>query len=646
MGNVALKLMTVALALGVIAGAARVSQAAEPASAATVASQAATLKALPFADRQDFDFANRGFLATRLDPKIPGANGLAWDLSSYDFLQGPPPATVNPSLWRQAQLLARHGLFKVTDRIWQVRGFDIANITFIRGDTGWVVIDALTTRETASAAYALVTEKLGARPVVAVIYTHSHSDHFGGARGLVDQADVDSGKVKVIAPAGFLAEAVSENVLAGNAMSRRATYQFGFFLPPGPQGQVSSGIGQAISKGTMTLVPPNLTIDHTGQELTIDGVRLQFQLTPGTEAPAEMNINLPDLHVLDMAENANVSMHNVLTPRGALVRDAKAWSEYLTQSIRLYGAGTEVMMTSHGWPRFGHEAVVGFLADHRDAYKYLHDQTVRMMNEGLTGPEIANRIALPPALAREWFNRGYYGTMSFNARAVYQRYMGFYDANPANLAPLDPADQATRYVAAMGGAAKVLDLARAAAIAADYRWAATLLNNLVLADATNTASRQALAGVYDQLGYQAESALWRNIYLTGAMELRSGVKSGTTGGSIDLIRNLPSSMLFDLIGVRLNPQKAQGGDLRLELLFPERSERYYLVVRNGVLVAEAMAAPGPVNATVTLPRSALIATLFLGAPLTGAQVDGDPAALARLIGWLDAFRPDFPIVTR
>lgn len=646
MGNVALKLMTVALALGVIAGAARVSQAAEPASAATVASQAATLKALPFADRQDFDFANRGFLATRLDPKIPGANGLAWDLSSYDFLQGPPPATVNPSLWRQAQLLARHGLFKVTDRIWQVRGFDIANITFIRGDTGWVVIDALTTRETASAAYALVTEKLGARPVVAVIYTHSHSDHFGGARGLVDQADVDSGKVKVIAPAGFLAEAVSENVLAGNAMSRRATYQFGFFLPPGPQGQVSSGIGQAISKGTMTLVPPNLTIDHTGQELTIDGVRLQFQLTPGTEAPAEMNINLPDLHVLDMAENANVSMHNVLTPRGALVRDAKAWSEYLTQSIRLYGAGTEVMMTSHGWPRFGHEAVVGFLADHRDAYKYLHDQTVRMMNEGLTGPEIANRIALPPALAREWFNRGYYGTMSFNARAVYQRYMGFYDANPANLAPLDPADQATRYVAAMGGAAKVLDLARAAAIAADYRWAATLFNNLVLADATNTASRQALAGVYDQLGYQAESALWRNIYLTGAMELRSGVKSGTTGGSIDLIRNLPSSMLFDLIGVRLNPQKAQGGDLRLELLFPERSERYYLVVRNGVLVAEAMAAPGPVNATVTLPRSALIATLFLGAPLTGAQVDGDPAALARLIGWLDAFRPDFPIVTR
>ncbi|WP_411287358.1 alkyl/aryl-sulfatase [Phenylobacterium sp.] len=638
--------MTALVALGVIAGAPGVGEGAERASAATVASQAATLKALPFADRQDFDFATRGFVGTRLDPKIPGPNGLAWDLSAYDFLQGTAPATVNPSLWRQAQLLARHGLFKVADRIWQVRGFDIANITFIRGDTGWIVIDALTTRETAGAAYALVTEKLGPRPVVALIYTHSHSDHFGGARGLVDQTDVDSGKVKVIAPAGFLAEAVSENVLAGNAMSRRATYQFGFFLPPGPQGQVSSGIGQAISKGTMTLVPPNLTIDRTGQELTIDGVRLQFQLTPGTEAPAEMNINLPDLHVLDMAENANVSMHNVLTPRGALVRDAKAWSEHLTQSIRLYGAGTEVMIASHGWPRFGNEAVIGFLADHRDGYKYLHDQTVRMMNEGLTGPEIANRIALPPALARRWFNRGYYGTMSFNARAVYQRYMGFYDANPASLAPLDPADQAARYVAAMGGAAQVLELARAAADAADYRWAATLLNNLVLTDSSDIAARQALAGVYDQLGYQAESALWRNIYLSGAMELRSGVRSGTSGGSIDLIRNLPSPMLFDLIGVRLNPQKISGGDLRLELVFPERSERFYLTVRNGVLVAEAVAASGPVDATVTLPRAALISTLFLGAPLAGAHVDGDSAALERLIGWLDAFKPDFPIVTR
>jgi len=642
---------TIALGLSLSLAGSAAARADEPASPATVARQAEFQRALPFADRQDFDFAGRGFVATRADPKIPGPGGVAWDLSAYDFLKGPAPSSVNPSLWRQAQLLSRHGLFQVTDRIWQVRGFDIANITFIKGDTGWIVIDTLTTRETAKAALDLVTQTLGARPIRAIIYTHSHSDHFGGARGLVDQAEVDSGAIKVIAPAGFLAEAVSENVLAGNAMLRRATYQFGFFLPPGPQGQVSSGIGQAIAKGTTTLLPPTVTIDHTGQEMTIDGVRLQFQLTPGTEAPAEMNINLPDLHVLDMAENANVSMHNVLTPRGALVRDAKAWSDDLTQSIRLFGDGTQVMMTSHGWPRFGHDVVIAFLTDHRDAYKYLHDQTVRMMNQGLTGPEIANRIALPDALAREWFNRGYYGTMSFNARAVYQRYMGFYDANPASLAPLDPADQATRSVAAMGGPKKVLALARAALarsphLSEDDRWAATLLNSLVLSAPDNREARAMLAATYDQLGYQAESAIWRNIYLTGAMELRSGIKAGQSTASIDLIRNLPTPMLFDLIGVRLNPEKAAGATLRLALTFPERGERFYLVVHNGVLIAEPIVPPGPVDASLSMPRAQLIAALFLGSSPAGAKVDGDPHALERLIGWLDTVKPDFPIVTR
>ena len=620
--------------------------AADTPSPTTVAAQAALSQTLPFADKQDFDFADRGFVATRADPIIPGPGGPAWNLAAYDFLKGPAPASVNPSLWRQAQLLSKHGLYKVTDRVWQVRGFDIANATFIKGDKGWIVIDVLTSKETAKAAYDLVTEKLGARPIAAIIYTHSHSDHFGGARGLVDQADVDSGKVKVIAPAGFLAEAVSENVLAGNAMSRRATYQFGFFLPPGPQGQVSSGIGQAISKGTITLMAPNLTIDHTGQELTIDGVRMQFQVTPGTEAPAEMNVNLPDLHVLDMAENANVSMHNVLTPRGALVRDSKAWADYLTQAIRLYGDGTDVMITSHGWPRFGQKVVGEFLADHRDAYKYLLDQTVRMMNEGLTGTEISNRIALPPTQAKDWYNRGYYGTMSFNYRAVYQRYMGFYDANPANLSPLDPADQASRYVAALGGPKKVMGLAGAASAKGDDRWAATLLNHVVLADAKNLPARQALASVYDQLGYRAESSLWRNIYLVGAMELRDGVKAGSAAGSLDLIRNLPSANLFDLLAVRLNPEKAAGADLKLALVFPDRNERFYVVVRNGVLVAEPIPAPGPVDATLTLPRSALLAALFVGAPVTGATVEGDAAALPRLISWLDTFTPNFPIVTR
>lgn len=638
--TVAMAAAATAVAVSAVAG--------EPPSPVTVARQAEVARTLPFEDKQDFDFAARGFVASRADPRITAPDGhVVWDLSAYDFLKGPAPATVNPSLWRHSELLAKSGLFQVTDRIWQVRGFDIANTTFVKGDTGWIVIDTLTAAETAKAAYALVTEKLGARPIVAIIYTHSHSDHFGGARGLVDQADVDSGKVKVIAPAGFLAEAVSENVLAGNAMSRRASYQFGLFLPPGADGQVNAGIGKAVARGTITLVPPNVTVDHTGQEMTIDGVRFVFQITPGTEAPAEMNLFLPDLRVLDMAENANVSMHNILTPRGALVRDAKAWADYLSESIRLYGEGTDVMMTSHGWPRFGHAATIDFLEKHRDAYEYLHDQTVRLMNEGLTGDEIAGRIALPPALAREWYNRGYYGTMSFNSRAVYQRYMGWYDANPANLSAMDPAEEGRRYVAAMGGGRRVMALAKAAASGGDYAWAAKLLNDVVLADAKNQAARQQLAGVYDQLGYQAESALWRNMYLEAAMELRGGVKAaGAAGATLDLIRNMPTKMLFDLIGVRLNPTKVGDAHLALALIFPERNERFYVTVRNGVLIAEPIAAPGPVDATLTLPRASFLQALFLGSPPPGAKIEGDPAALGRLLGWLDAFKPDFPIVTR
>ena len=559
---------------------------------------------------------------------------------------------MNPALWRQAQLLSRHGLFKVADRIWQVRGFDIANATFIQGDTGWIVIDTLTSTETAKAALDLVTENLGARPVTAIIYTHSHSDHFGGARGLVSQADVDAGAVKVIAPKGFLEEAVSENVLAGTAMSRRAVYQFGFFLPPGPLGQVSSGIGQAVSKGSISLLPPNVTIDHTGQTLVVDGVKLEFQMTPGAEAPAEMNIFLPDLRTLCMAENANVSMHNVLTPRGALVRDAKAWATDLTESIRLFGDRTDVMFTSHGWPRFGHAAAVGFLEDHRDAYEYLHDQSVRMMNEGLTGPEIADRIALPATLARDWYNQGFYGSLGFNARAVYQRYMGWYDANPVNLATLEPADESGRYVAAMGGADHVMALARSSAEKGDDVWAATLLNRVVLSNASNTAARAALASVYDQLGYRAESSLYRNMYLTAAMELRDGVKSGGGTVAIDLIRNMPSKMLLDLVSVRLNPAKVKGATLSLALAFPERNERFYLRVRNDVLIAEPVSPPGPVGATFTMPRAAFIQALFTGASLKTAiasgavKADGDAGAVDRLVSWLDTFHPDFPIVTR
>lgn len=599
-----------------------------------------------FADRQDFEFAERGFVATRADPRITAADGrVVWDLSADAHLAGPAPATVNPSLWRQAQLLSKHGLFKVADGVWQVRGFDLANATFIAGKTGWIVIDPLTSAETARAALDLANQTLGARPVTALVYTHSHVDHFGGARGMVEQADVDAGKVQVIAPQGFLEHAVSENIIAGPAMQRRAAYQFGGGQPRGPEGPISSGIGQAVSSGTQTLIPPTLEIERTGQTLTVDGVRLEFQVTPNTEAPAEMNIYLPDLKALSLAENANATMHNVLTPRGALVRDAKLWADGLSESLRLYGDRTDVLFTSHAWPRFGRETIAAYVASHRDAYKYLHDQTVRLMNEGLTGPEIANRLKLPEALDREWFNRGYYGTLSFNSRAIYQRYMGWYDGNPVNLAPLEPADESARYVAAMGGAGKVLAQARKAYDAGDDRWAATLLNRIVLADATNVAARELLARVYRRQAAAAESAIWRNMYLTGAQELSQGVRPGPArAGSLDMVRSTPTPMLLDLLAVRLDPAKSRGQAVSLDLVFPDRDERYRVAVRNDVLTYEADP-KGAAEAVFVLPRAQFLAAALAGARPPAAS-EGEAGALVRLLGFLTPPRPDFPIVTR
>lgn len=642
--------------LAMVAGAAR---AGDPATAITADRQKAFAATLPMADRQDFAFADQGFMGTRADPLIKRADGqVAWNLAAYDFLKGEPPATVNPSLWRQAQLLSKHGLFKVSDRVYQVRGFDISNITFVRGDSGWIVIDPLTMKETAKAALDLVNEKLGVLPVKAVIYTHSHSDHFGGVRGVVDEADVKAGKVAIVAPEGFMKEVAAENILAGNAMGRRAQYQFGIMLPPGAEGQITSGIGQTIAKGSITLIPPTISIDHTGQELTLDGVKIRFQYTPGTEAPAEMNLYFPDLRILDMAENANVTMHNILTPRGALVRDSKAWADDLTESIRLFGDVSDTMITSHGWPRFGGAAVKDFLADHRDAYKYLHDQTVRMMNLGMTGDEIAARIELPPALSKDWFNRGYYGSMSFNSRAVYQRYMGFYDANPAHLVPSPPADAGKRYIAAMGGAAKVKTMAKEAVEKGDYAWAATLLNHAVMADDGDKEAKTLLAAAYTQMGYQAENSLWRNIYLTGADELRGGVrKMPASMTPLDMLAALDSAMIFDVLSVRLNPDKAKDAHLRIVFVFPDRNERFLVEVRNGVLVAQ----PAPksengdgdkADATLTVARPVLLDSLFTGKSLvpkilTGeVKLQGDRAAIGRMTGWFDAFPTDFPIVTR
>lgn len=614
---------------------------------ATRSVNAEMARALPWSDREDEDFASRGFIAAYDQPQIRASDGrVVWDFTAYNFLDGEAPETVNPSLWRHTQLLARAGLFQVNERVYQVRGFDVSNMTIIVGDTGLILVDPLTSAEAASAALALARRTLGDRPVRAVIYTHSHVDHFGGVRGVVP----DSSGVEIIAPDGFMEHAVTENVIAGNAMGRRALYQFGSGLAPGPEGQMSSGIGLAVSAGTFTLIPPTRTISRTGEELTIDGVRFVFQLTPETEAPAEMNFFLPDLGVLCLAENANVSMHNVLTPRGALVRDAKAWADYLTESLRLYGAQSQVLVTSHGWPRFGNDRVRDFIASHRDAYKYLHDQTVRLMNAGYTDREIAERVRLPEPLASRWFNRGYYGTMMHNSRAVYQRYMGWYDANPANLNPLAPEEEATRFVRAMGGEANVLAEGQRAFDEGDYRWAARVLNHLIFANPDNRAARTLLAQTHRQMAYQAESAIWRNMYLVAARELEQGPPNRPSQvQSADLVAATPTSYILDLLAVRVNPERLGERRYGFNLVFPERNERFAVSIANGVLVHERNVtlerAP-----TITAPRAVFLQAMATGtmrrAVLSGSiRISGNRGALDGLNEVFDTPDPNFPIVT-
>lgn len=609
---------------------------------------------LPFTDTRDFAWADRGFIATRTDPLIKTVSGqTVWDLSAFDFLKAPAPATVNPSLWRQGQLMAKHGLYQVSDTIWQVRGFDLANITFVKGATGWIVIDTLGSNETAKAAFDLLTQHVGARPIVAVIYTHSHTDHFAGTAGLVSLEDVRAGKVAVIAPKGFLHAAVGENVIAGPAMQRRAMYQFGIPLPKGADGLVNAGIGPGLSTGTTSLIPPTKEIGATGEQFTVDGVKMVFQFTPGTEAPAEMNVHFPDWKIVDMAENANATQHNILTPRGAVVRDAKVWAEGLTQSLRLFG-DSEILIASHGWPRFGNPAIRDYLAKHRDAYAYLHDQTVRLMNKGLNGDEIAATLQLPEALAQEWYDRPYYGSYSFNSRAVYQFYMGWYDANPVNLAPMPPVETGKRYVDAMGGSASVKARARQAYDTGDYAWAAELLNHVVMADGADAEAKDALARAYDQLGWQAEPSTWRNIYLTGAKELRDGVGALPVGPASRMaaLANLPIGSLMDLLAVRLDPAKAAGQSVKLAFVLTDTNEKTFVTIANGVLVHEEIAAPEPVDATLTLSRADFLGGIFGGQPLppkiaSGAvKLDGNPQALLKLAQWMEAPTTAFPIVTR
>jgi alkyl sulfatase BDS1-like metallo-beta-lactamase superfamily hydrolase len=578
-----------------------------------------------------------------------------WDLDAYAFLDGEAPDTVNPSLWRQAQLNTAAGLFEVVDGFYQVRGLDLANVTFIRGDTGWIVIDPLTTAETARAAHALVTEHLGERPVHTIIYTHSHVDHFAGVRGVVDDEAVRDGRVRIIAPDGFLQEAISENVIAGPVMTRRASYMYGALLPRGPRGHVDAGLGKGVPLlGSNGLIAPTDSITESGTEREIDGVRFVFQLTPGTEAPAEMNFFFPDRRVLCMAENCTANLHNLYTLRGAQVRDALAWSKYINESIEWFGAETDVVFASHHWPRWGQAEAVGYLEKQRDAYRYLHDQTMRLANHGLTMLEVAEELALPPGLRDEFFNRDYYGTVNHNAKAVYQRYLGWFDGNPANLHPLPPAESAPRYVEAMGGTDAVLARARAAYDDGDYRWVAQLVNHVVFAEPDHADARQLQADTLEQLGYQAESGPWRDFYLTAAQELRHGAPAGLPSPSIasaDVLRAMTVEMLFDLIGVRVNGPAAAEHHLRFNVTVTDRDELWHVGLVHGALHALARRHLDIADAHLALDHATLAAIAQGAVDLADLradgrlQIDGDADAVETFVGLLESFEFWFNLVT-
>lgn len=628
------------------AAAAQPQPAASPAARADNAALAATLD---WADGQDFEFASRGFLGSIPDGKIRNAKGVVLrDLADAAQFNGPAPATVNPSLWRNATLVAKHGLFQVADGIWQVRGLDLANMTVIRGNSGWIIIDPLTGAEAAKAAMALVTATLGQRPVLAVIYTHSHVDHFGGVLGVVSAADVAAGKVQIIAPEGFMEHAVSENVIAGPAMLRRAVYMFGTDLPHNPAGHVSSGLSSLNTPGTYGLIPPTDSITPASSNRTVDGVEIQFQLTPNTEAPSEMNFYLPAWKALCLAENANASLHNLLTPRGALVRDAKGWADYLVAARRRWGGDTDVLFTSHFWPRWGKDHIGDYLLRHAQAYAFVHNESVRLMNEGKTAVEIGEAIKLPEPLARAWFNRPNYGSLKFNARAVYQRYLGAFDGDPASLDPLPRAELATRMVAQMGGPKQLLAAGKAAAAKGEDRWAATLLSTLVRAAPGTPGAKTALAGVYRQLAWRAEAAPWRNFYLTGARELEQGIKPSQPASTAGIAANLTVAMLLDSLSVRVVPERAIA-PLTIAFEIPDTRERHLVTVGNGVMLHE-QGANDAAQATLAVPRRALIGLIggAVKAPelLAAGQmrVSGDLAVLQRFMGLFQPPKPDFPLV--
>jgi alkyl sulfatase BDS1-like metallo-beta-lactamase superfamily hydrolase len=573
-------------------------------------------------------------------------------MPSFDFIEGPAPASVNPSLWRQAKLNNIHGLFEVTPGIYQLRGFDLANMTLIEGDTGWIVVDPLTKRETASAALAFAGQHLEPRPVAAVIFTHSHIDHFGGALGVLSADEADRRHVPIIAPQGFMDEATSENIIAGVAMSRRSAYQFGDHLPPSVRGYVDSGIGKKIPYGNFSILKPNTNVNQSRQAMTIDGVRFIFQYAPESEAPAEMTFYLPDLKAFCGADVILRSMHNLYTLRGAKVRDAVKWSRAIDDAITLFG-DAEIFFACHHWPMWGNQKIIDFLEKQRDLYQYIHDQTMRLANAGYTPREIAEQVRLPDPLDTFFASRGYYGTLSHNTKAVYQAYLGWYDGNPAHLNPLPPEESAKRYVACMGGAEAIMIKARNAYEEGDYRWVAELLNHLVFAEPNRQEAKLLLARTYDQLGYQAESGIWRNVYLTAAYELRHGApeKGIDLSKAYELLKRTPPSRFFDSMAVRLDGPAAADKSMMLNVVFTDIGESYVLSLKNAVLHHKASPPDPAADVTLNITHDLLVRMLTgragLKETLFSDQLDvsGSRTDLLAFLMLLDRPEGDFNIVT-
>ena len=629
------------------------SEARKPATEATAQRNREAAADLPPEREEDVADATRGLVA-RFEPAIvEGENGRpVWDLESYAFLDGECPETAHPSLWRQSRLNRIAGLFEIAPGFYQLRGFDLSNMHVVEGEEGVVVIDPLISTETAAAALAFYREHRGERPVTGLIYTHSHIDHFGGAKGIVSDEEIAEREIPVLAPAGFLHHAVSENVYAGTAMARRAGYMYGAKLRRGPDGQIGSGLGQTTSLGTLTLISPNLEVTATGQEETVDGVRMVFQLTPGTEAPAEMNFHFPDHRVLCIAENATHTMHNLLTLRGALVRDPQVWATYLDEAIELFGSETDALFAGHHWPRWGSARIVDYLKKQRDLYAYIHDQTLRLINRGLTGPEIAETLELPPELDGEWHCRGYYGSLSHNAKAVYQRYMGWFDGNPAHLWEHPPTESAKRYVELMGGAERVLEQARRSFEAGDYRWVAEVVNHVVFAEPENEAARNLQADALEQLGYGSENATWRNFYLVAAEELREGITGTPTDTRApEILARLSVDQILDGMAVRLDGPRAWGKRLTIAWQVTEPDETHLLELENGVLHHRQADDTTNAEATLVIERRALNELLSNTADLAELgssgrlRVEGDGEKLGDLLGLLEEPDPSFPIVT-